>query len=167
MAAQQRPDGTWVLPATRRPDGTWRKERVVKAGYLPQDEVESYVPAAALAAQRKGIPGLPPGAPPPTDAKEDKKPRRRAKKSSTSASEDAEDKVALEMATDAVAALGVQPVAEADPTKVVKKLEKKLREIAEIEKKLSDGNPLTPEQQEKLGKKMQITAKLNEIRSLA
>ena len=165
--AQQRPDGTWVLPATRRPDGTWRKERVVKAGYLPQDEVESYVPAAALAAQRKGIPGAPPGAPPPAEAKEgEKKPRRRAKKSSTS-SDGADDKDAIEEATDAVAALAVQPVAETDPAKVVKKLEKKLREIAEIEIKHSHGNPLTPEQQEKLGKKDAITAELNEIRSFS
>lgn len=36
-------DGDRVIGASRRPDGTLRKERRVRAGYTPQDEVQVYV----------------------------------------------------------------------------------------------------------------------------
>jgi partner of Y14 and mago protein len=40
-------DGERVIAASRRPDGTVRKERRVRAGYVPQDEQQVYVPRGA------------------------------------------------------------------------------------------------------------------------
>lgn len=34
--------GEKVLPGSRRPDGTVRKERKIRAGYVPQDEQPVY-----------------------------------------------------------------------------------------------------------------------------
>ena len=38
----KRPDGSTVIAATMRPDGSIRKERRVKPGFTPPDEIAAY-----------------------------------------------------------------------------------------------------------------------------
>jgi partner of Y14 and mago protein len=45
-------DGTTVIAATLRPDGTVRKERKVKPGYTPPDEIAAYDASKKIAAKR-------------------------------------------------------------------------------------------------------------------
>ncbi|CAI5464443.1 unnamed protein product [Closterium sp. Yama58-4] len=67
-----------VIPASRRPDGTMRKEIRVRAGYVAQEEVATYV---ARGSRPKGSgPELPPGMDPELAAEMQKKKAAAAKK---------------------------------------------------------------------------------------
>ena len=42
MSDQDLQDGERIIAGSKRPDGTYRKERRVRAGYIPQDEQPVY-----------------------------------------------------------------------------------------------------------------------------
>ncbi|GJP31483.1 hypothetical protein CLOM_g12478 [Closterium sp. NIES-68] len=67
-----------VIPASRRPDGTLRKEIRVRAGYVAQEEVATYV--ARGSRPRSSGPELPPGMDPELAAAMQKKQVAAAKK---------------------------------------------------------------------------------------
>lgn len=48
MSSQADQEEERVILGTKRPDGTYRKERRVRAGYVPQDEQPVYQSKGAL-----------------------------------------------------------------------------------------------------------------------
>jgi partner of Y14 and mago len=163
-AAVQNEKGEWVIQGTRRPDGTYRKERIVKEGYVPQEEVQVFV-SKGTASKPKGIPGL---APPP-ELPENSKSRRSGKKAATSTSglNDGESKVNEMKATKATEPVYELPVA-ATTEKLLRNLRKKLREIDELAQRFATDATIEPsaDQLTKLGKKTEIEKEIDGLETL-
>lgn len=163
-AAVQNEKGEWVIQGTRRPDGTYRKERTVKEGYVPQEEVQVFV-SKGTASKPKGIPGL---APPP-ELPENTKSRRSGKKAATSTSSpnEGETNVNVTNATGASESVAESP-ATATTEKLLRNLRKKLREIDELSQRFANDATIAPsaDQLTKLGKKAEIEKEIDGLETL-
>ena len=154
-----------VIPASRRPDGTWRKERKVKAGYVPQEEVRVFETVASkMKSEPKRIPGLAPQQP------ADKVHQKPKPKKETNQSE-------IKKETDMVSHLAsnlekTKLDGEAgtdcdDPAKKLRKLKKKLREIDELQSKLTSGElQVSPEIELKIAKRELLLGEISELEEL-
>jgi hypothetical protein len=160
--AVKQPDGSHVLTLddgstmrwTRRHDGTWRKPEHKKAGYVGELEQQKYVVrgTSRQAARTCGlVPGLPPGADPshvqdrnPKAGKNKAKkpqetkvgePAQAADASSREPAHPAETSTAETVETPPVLPEAEKPAetAEVSKEKLRKAIEKKLRQIADLE----------------------------------
>jgi partner of Y14 and mago protein len=113
-----------VIPGSQRADGSFRKERKVRPGFVPLEDVKRYtIPQNKSANPGSGKPGIPGG-----KKKEVVKP------------------VKKDLPAPSV------PLADQPTEKKVKVLNKKIRQITDLEQKLIKGETLNEEQQEKVKK---------------
>ncbi|KAJ3113035.1 hypothetical protein HDU96_003845 [Phlyctochytrium bullatum] len=170
-------DGTRIIPQSRRADGTVRKERKVRPGYVPAEDVERYSNSRMEAAKLPpgyvvgmgvvGSTGSNDGAATAGMSKSAKKnAKRRAAKQQQQENGGADNDEAEPESAEGAAAPASAPAVEAQsesPAEVEKKLKalkKKLRQIQEIEAK--DASTLVAEQKEKLAKKGEIEASIKQ-----
>jgi len=161
-------NGDLLIPGTRRPDGTWRKERRVRAGYVPQEEQKVFETKASRFNANK--PKLPPGMAPEeaensTTKKGTGKSRRRKKKAASGVSEIElmEDEIESEnFEMDKGIICEKQEVPE-DPMKRLKNLQKKVRSIEELKEKVKAGLCATPEQMEKISRLQLIQEEISKL----
>ncbi len=185
----RRADGSTVIAATMRPDGTVRRERRVKPGFTPPDEVAAYNASQRVAARRgygpprvgpvganpepAGIPGAAaaPASRPKTKAQRKNEARRKRKQEGRlRKTQEAEAAAAAAAAasTPGGGGSGSATAAEAPAVsgeaaladkarKNIRKIKKKLRQIADIEQ-LAEKNT---DQLKKLQTKPDLLQKLS------
>eukprot|EP00741_Cyanophora_paradoxa_P008992 tig00001424_g8705.t1 len=148
-------DGFITLPATRRPDGTWRKERRVRAGYVPPDEQPVFESRGKVwrEAQSDLPPGYVPDEKPKPKPKAEKKEKGKEEKSPASGSAPSGAKSSAPPASSKPQAPATEE-SEQDPNKKAKNLQKKLRQIEELETK--DPSTLNDDQRDKIKQKRSI-----------
>ncbi|KAI8998125.1 hypothetical protein BC832DRAFT_244239 [Gaertneriomyces semiglobifer] len=165
---------TSTIPASRRADGTLRKERKVRPGYVPPEDVkrytnakvesmklpEGYVPGLGVVEKKEGAAG----------SKSAKKNAKRKEKKTTADAGSGQTPVKPVVEEEQLrngkptetAPSGQQP----DNEKRLKNLRKKLRQIDDIQAKLDKGNELLPEQREKLQSRSDVEKEIHEIEEL-
>ena len=173
--------GIDVIAASQRPDGSWRKERKVKVGYVPQDEVEKYESRTKKFFSEK--PEYPPGYNPnasgvekPLSKNQKKNERKKQKRQVQLNGENSSTLPPTTEVTEAVNKLSIEKVScnkastakafdQADLLKKIKALKKKLKQIDQLEEKLSKGEALEDLQIEKISKKTKLEQELKQLQS--
>lgn len=115
----------WI-PGSQRADGSYRKERKVRPGFVPLEDVKRYT-NSRIESAKPSTPGKPSGIP----GAKSKEPVKAVKKPAVAPTPPSND----------------QPI-----EKKIKALNKKIRQIEELEQRMIKGESLNDEQKEKVKK---------------
>lgn len=158
-------DKGYYVPATQRPDGSWRKERRLKENYIPQDEVALYESKGKRFSVNKPL--LPPGAPVPMVAvTKQQKPRQVLVEKQPK-----QEKVkmpVIQKQNENNKPVDKKPEEEpgTDPVKRVRNLKKKLKNIFELEVKVSEGHSIDNDQRKKISSKNLVIKEIASLEAL-
>ncbi|KAF9969330.1 hypothetical protein BGZ73_008351 [Actinomortierella ambigua] len=166
-------DGTRIIPATRRPDGTYRKERKVRANYVPPEDVAKYTNARIAS-----------GRPTPAQLQQQKEKEEAERLANMSRAQKKNEKRKVkrkeeqqqqqdhppkptkeETKEDAVASevpleQQQQQQQQQDPAKLLRALNKKLSQAKTLKERKDKGETLLPEQEEKVAKMDDLQAQI-------
>lgn len=158
-------DKGYYVPATQRPDGTWRKERRLKKDYIPQDEVAIYESKGKRFSANKPL--LPPGAPVPMVAV----PKQQKPKQVLVEKQPKQEKVKMpeiQKQNEKIKPIEKKPDEEpgTDPVKRVRNLKKKLKNIEELEIKVSEGHSIDNDQRKKISSKNLVIKEIANLEAI-
>ncbi|KAK3848063.1 MAG: hypothetical protein J3R72DRAFT_429773 [Linnemannia gamsii] len=174
-----------VIPMTRRPDGTFRKERKIRPGYTPPEDVAKYT-NRVIESARPIAPSTPS---PSAAAAADNTPKSKSQlKNDKRKAKRKEDAVVAELAGYPTVSLTPKttPIAPAtattvdsnaatestdnstttglvDPEKKLRALNKKLRQVEQLKERQAKGETMLPEQIEKIHKMDDLLAQIAEL----
>ncbi|KAG0306495.1 hypothetical protein BGZ98_002271 [Dissophora globulifera] len=189
IAGIQEVDDARVIPVTRRPDGTYRKERKVRPGYTPPEDVAKYsnrvldsarpAPTPAIVAATSSTPKT------KAQIKNDKRKAKRkeetgvafegsqsielnntaeAADTARACSTDNADKSSTESkianATTTTADADTAPV---DPEKRLRALNKKVKQAEQLKERQQKGEAMLPEQLEKISRLQELLVQIAEL----
>ncbi|KAG0056837.1 hypothetical protein BGZ83_003131 [Gryganskiella cystojenkinii] len=174
---QQKEDDVRVIPMTRRPDGTYRKERKIRPGYTPPEDVAKYTNTILSANRPAPAPvasSTTPSTPKTKTQLKNEKRKAKRKEETTGSEPGQEESNGIEASsTDATATTetttspkDADTPASTTPVDMEKKLRalnKKLRQVEQLKEKQDKGETLLPEQQEKVSKLDELLAQIAEL----
>ncbi|GAB5592265.1 hypothetical protein Unana1_07165 [Umbelopsis nana] len=139
------------IPGSRRPDGTFRKERKVRPGFTPMEDIARYSNARMEASKPSAYP---PGYTPkakaePATKAQKKKPAKVEAPAKTETSVEQKPKAAS---------------ATSDKEKKIKGLQKKLRQIDDLKTKQKSGEQLNADQLDKISKAKSLEDELSQLK---